>query len=162
MKKLLFIIICGLCYVITACSNAEDLSKTSTRIFFVDAQLNRLIAYDRDIAEGDAETMTKSALDVLVTGEDDNDKIRRLIPNDKGALNVNVSGDIAYVDISMRIKDNMPNSRDIEKLFIYQLVNTLTSVKGIRFVKFTIDGAVQKEFMGFYDMREVYKYNYPE
>ena len=53
-------------------------------------------------------------------------------------------------------------NRDIEKLFIYQIVNTLTSIKGIRFVKFTIDGVIHKDFIGFYDMRDTYKFTYPE
>ena len=70
---------------------------------------------------------------------------------------------IVYLrDILSEIKDEITVSRDIEKLFIYQVVNTLTSIKGIRFVKFTIDGEIHKNFLGFYDMRDVYSYTYPE
>ena len=64
--------------------------------------------------------------------------------------------------LSSNITETLPYSRDIEKLFIYQIVDTLTGIKGIRFVKFTVDGVVKKDFMGYYDMRETYKFVYPE
>ncbi len=160
MKRVWLIILC-LCFV-TSCSEHVTQEVTTEKIYFVDSQLNRLIPYERDIAGGTPEAMAKSAIKRLIEGEDNNKNIRRLIPDISGCIGVSVKDGIAVVDISPEIKAEMPCSRDIEKLFIYQLVNTLTDIKGIRFVKFTVGGITQKEFMGFYDMREVYRYKYPE
>lgn len=157
-----FAAICGVLLIMAACSDNEKLPKTSSKIYFVDAQLNRLVVYERDITGDNAEKMAKSAVEVLKTGEDGNKNIRRLIPKDDRCIAVKVRDSIAYINVSSNVKNDLSISRDIEKLFIYQLVNTLTEIKGIRFVKFTIDGKNQKDFMGFYDMREVYKYKYPE
>ncbi len=164
MRRLvfLFIIICGITSFAVACRTSGDVPKTQTQVYFVDARLMRLLPYTAEIIDADTEHMAKAALEVLINGRDDNNNIRRLIPADKDCLSVSVKDNIAYVDIDSKIKKTLNFNRDIEKLFVYQIVNTLTSVKGIRFVKFTVDGAVHKDFLGFYDMREAYKFTYPE
>ena len=51
-------------------------------------------------------------------------------------------------------------NRDLEYLFVYQIVNSLTSIEGIDAVNFKIDGKIQKKFKGFVDMREVFVPDY--
>lgn len=164
MKKFLFfgIIVAGVVLFAVACSGRNDVPQTDARLYFVDARLNRLLPYSDTVTDGSSEDMARDAVKKLIEGRDDNDGIRRIIPNIKDCISVRVSDNIAYVDISSEIKSEILYSRDIEKLFIYQIVNTVTSIKGIRFVKFTVDGAVHKDFIGFYDMREAYKFTYPE
>lgn len=164
MRKVLFfmIVLGGAVFFAVACSNSGDVPQRDTELYFADARLNRLLPYTGDVIDAGNEDMAQNALDLLVAGRDDNENIRRIIPKIKDCLKVSVKDNIAYVDISSEVKKEMHYSRDIEKLFIYQIVNTLTSIKGIRFVKFTVDGAVCKDFLGFYDMREIYKFTYPE
>ena len=164
MRKFLFfiIILTGLGLFIVSCSQKQELPTTDTELYFVDARLNRLLPYTDTIVGADSQTMAQDALDKLVAGRDENKNIRRIIPNIDGCLNVRVKDNVAYVDVASAIRKEMHYSRDIEKLFIYQIVNTITSIKGIRFVRFTIDGAIHKDFLGFYDMRDIYKYTYPE
>ena len=66
----------------------------------------------------------------------------------------------AYVDISSDIAGNAEKNPENERLIIYQIVNSMTSVDGVEQVLFTIDGKVEKKFMGFLDMREIFTPNY--
>lgn len=164
MRNFIFftIIITGITLFGVACARSGDVPKTETEIYYVDARMNRLLPYTDTVIDADAEDMAQNALDKLIAGRDDNENIRRIIPNIKGCLAVRVKDNVAYVDISSEMKSEMHYSRDIEKLMIYQIVNTLTSIKGVRFVRFTIDGSIHKDFLGFYDMRDIYKFTYPE
>lgn len=164
MRKLVFFIIifAGAALFAVACSRSEDVPMADTELYFVDARLNRLLPYTESIIDAEPEDMAQDALNKLVTGRDGSDSVRRIIPDIEDSLSVRVKDNVAYVDISSDIKKEMHYSRDIERLFVYQIVNTLTSIKGIRFVRFTIDGAIHKDFLGFYDMRDVYKFTYPE
>ncbi|MBR0366207.1 MAG: GerMN domain-containing protein [Clostridia bacterium] len=164
MKKVVFvfIFICfGIC-IAAACSRSDKLPQTPAKLFFVDAELNRLLPYEDELPSADAEYMARAALLKLAAGRPENDKIRQLVPTDKRSMRVSVKDNIAYVDLSSKIADRIPDSRDVERLFIYQIVDTLTSIKGIRYVRFTIDGEIHKDFLGYYDMRETYKYVFPE
>lgn len=164
MRKFLFfsIILTAIVLFVVSCTQNDDVPRVGTEIYFVDARLNRLLPYTDDVIDGDCEDMARDALKKLISGRDSNDNIRRIIPDVKNCLGVRVKENVAYVDIASSIKREMHYNRDIEKLFVYQIVNTLTSIKGIRFVRFTIDGDIHKEFLGFYDMRDIYKYTYPE
>ena len=104
--------------------------------------------------------MAQRVADELVKGRDDNPKIRRLIPDVRGALKVKVVNDCAYVDINGEVKKKHPEGRDLELLTVYQIVNSLTELDGIRTVRFTVDGEVTRDFMGFIDMRETFVPDY--
>ena len=164
MKKVVFVFIfvCfGIC-VAAACSRSDKLPQVPAKLFFVDAELNRLLPYEDELPSADAEYMARVALSKLAEGHPENDKIRQIIPTDKRSMSVSVKDNVAYVDLSSRIRELIPDSRDIERLFIYQIVDTLTSIKGIRYVRFTIDDEIHKDLLGYYDMRETYKYVFPE
>lgn len=164
MRSFVFwlVMLSGIIVFGAACSKNDDLPTVQGKIYLVDTRLCRLLPYDTDIIDASAEDMARDALSNLIEGRDDNGNIRRIIPKMKDCLTVRVDNGVAYVDIDSKIKKNILCSRDIEKLFIYQIVNTITSVKGIRFVRFTVDGEIHKDFLGFYDMRDTYKFTYPE
>lgn len=164
MKRLVFcfIIISAVISFAVACSRSDGGPKTEAKIFYVDAEITRLLPYDTEISDTDIQHQAEAVIAELIAGRDDNDKIRRLIPNRKDCVTVRTDGNIAYVDLDSAIAEGLPKSRDIEKLVIYQIVNSLTDIRGIRFVRFTVDGEIRKDFMGYYDMRETYKYVYPE
>ncbi|MGN1115402.1 MAG: GerMN domain-containing protein [Candidatus Ornithomonoglobus sp.] len=164
MKKIIFalIMVTGITCFVIACSRREQVPTVKTEIYFVDSEMNRLLPYSEDIIDADAEHQVSAVVDKLIAGHDDNAKIRRLLPDKRGYISAKVNDNIVYVDLSSEIADELPCSRDIEKLVIYQIVDSVTRVKGIRFVRFTIDGEIKQDFMGFYDMRNTYKYVYPE
>ena len=164
MKRFIFfaIMIAGVIAFVVSCKERETVLKTPINVYYVDSELNRLLPFEREIVVADSEHMAQSAIELLSEGWDENEKIRRLIPEKEKGISVRVKDDIAYVDISSSVNGNLPSSRDIEKLMIYQITNTLTEVKGIRYVKFTVDGEIRKKFMGYLDMRQTYKHKYPE
>ncbi len=155
-----FIMLCGVAASVLACSGHADRPVTRVKLYFADSELSRLLPYDDEIPEGNPESMAQAAMDKLTYGRDDNNKIRRLLPQKR--INVHIENGTAYVDLAPQIADKLPKSRDIERLVIYQIVDTLTGIKGISYVKFTVGGVVRKDFMGYFDMRETYKYRYPE
>ncbi len=164
MKKIIFalIMVTGITCFVIACSRRDEVPTVETSIYFVDSEMNRLLSYSENIIDADKEHQVSAVVDRLIAGHDDNDKIRRLLPEDRSCISTRVSGNIVYVDLSSEIADGLPCSRDIEKLVIYQIVDSVTRIKGIRFVKFTVDGEEKQDFMGFFDMRNTYKYTYPE
>ena len=122
----------------------------------------RLLPYECEIIDATAQDMANAVIEKIIEGRDDDYDIRRVIPKMDKILTVFVRDTVAYVNISSRIKEEMKHREEDEKLFIYQIVNSLTSLKGIRFVRFTLDGAIHKDFLGFYDMRDTFKFSYPE
>ena len=128
---------------------------TETNIYVVDSELMRLLPIETEIIDGAPDFKAGQALRVLINGYDNNRKIRRLIPDDSRSLTLKVRNGCANIDIHTKRLSGI-NSRDIERLFIYQLVNTLTSIDGIDTVRFTIDGEQKKRFAGYMDMREIF------
>lgn len=164
MKKFIFALIAaaGAACCAAACARRDEVPLTQTRVYYADATMMRLLPYTEEIIDADTEHMAQAVADKLIECRNGSDNVRRLLPNKKECLSVSVKADVAYVDISSEAADELPKSRDTEKLVIYQIVNSLTELKGVRFVKFTVDGKENRSFMGFYDMRETYKYTYPE
>lgn len=164
MRKIIFLFIMAAGVVCFAISGAkpEQLPETEITVYYVDSELNRLLPHKERVTDADTEHLASAAINLILDGRDGNAKIRRLIPNNDDYISVSVADNTAFVDIKSDMAADIPEGRDIEKLVIYQLVDTLTSLKGIRFVRFTVDGENKKDFMGYYDMRETYKFNYPE
>ena len=129
------------------------------QIFFVDRKLHRLISHDFP-EDGNPDTLCKKLVNNIISGRDENREILRLIPNEKGIISVKVKNDSAYVDLSETLISKISKNPENERLVVYQLVNSLTSVDGINYVTFTIDGKSRKDFLGFLDMREIFTPNY--
>lgn len=137
-------------------SRSVKTDSADVKLYFVDSQMMRLIPVITQIPKTTPERMAQHVLDSLMEGHDDNPKIRRLIPYKKHGLTVKLDNQTAYVDIDSYIVQNHPDGRDIEMLTVYSIVNSLTEIDGIVNVRFTIDGEIQKDFMGYLDMRETF------
>ena len=133
--------------------------KTTPQIFFVDKKLHRLVSLDFP-QNGDKEYLCRKLVDALLFGKDENREILRLLPKEKGAISVTVKDDFARVNLSEKLIPKISKNPENERLVIYQIVNSLTTVDGISFVTFTIDGKSRKDFLGFLDMREIFTPNY--
>lgn len=131
----------------------------SCKIYFVDKKLHRLIPTEFECAK----TPEKSAQKVIgqiICGWDKNPEILRIFPNDNSLISVSVSKNTATVNLSGKLSDYIIKNKEEETLAVYQLVNSLTSIDGIDYVQFTIDGERKKKFVGFLDMREIFKPDY--
>ncbi len=124
-------------------------------IYFVDRRLHRLIPLPFSTFRTPEKT-AKEMVSAIIDGKDSNPEILRLIPDNKDAITVQVSESTAYVNLLGELASQMNKNAETEKLFIYQIVNSLTSAEGIDYVQFTIDNETKKEFLGFLDMREIF------
>ena len=130
--------------------------KLNAEIYYVDSSMQRLIPVDMDIG---CTTQTKAAQKVinkLIEGEDYNRRILRLLPKDKKCMSVKVKENTAYVNLTERFTENIPENKNQEILMLYSIVNSLTSIDGIDTVKFLFDGEERKTYIGGIDMREVF------
>lgn len=163
MKKTLLAAVLILITVIIIQNNGQSVTPVSTesipQIFFIDRRLHRLISIDYP-ETGSSDKICRKIAKEIIKGKDNNEEILRLIPNKSGVISVYVEKNKAYVDISSDIAGNAEKNPENERLIIYQIVNSMTSVDGVEQVLFTIDGKVEKKFMGFLDMREIFTPNY--
>ena len=162
MKKrvfLFFVLLAAAVYSIFAAH--RDLPEmTVIDEYVVDSELMHLLPLRVSVMKGDASVMAEQALRLISAGHDTNRKIRRLAPENGRSMSVSVSGSVASVDLRSAYFANRFSNRDTERLFVYQVVNTLTSIDGIDRVSFTIDSEKQKRLAGFVDMREVFVPDY--
>ncbi len=140
--------------------NGGDREYVTAQIYVVDASLICLISLDCDLVENDTSVMASEMLTKLIDGFDDNRKIRRIMPEKRQAMSVKVEGRTAFVNLRTKYFEQLPQNKEFEQLFIYQTVNSLTSIDGIDYVRFTVDGEVRKKFAGFFDMREIFSPDY--
>ena len=131
-------------------------NKDKVFLYFVDRQIMKLIPVEHHISHGSTSKCAQQVVNELIAGRDYNDNIRRILPNNKNALKVKVEKGVATVNINTEYLSEIEDGRFIEELFVYQIVNSLSSVNGINRVKFLIDGKIQKSLFGSLDMREAY------
>ena len=151
-----FALILAVGFGIAALSHGTSVQTEEVKLYFVDAQMLRLIPVKTSIPQMSAEKMAKRVISELIEGRDDNPKIRRLIPDEKGCMTVKVKDRIAYVHIKKEMLESVPDGRDLEVLTVYSIVNSLTGLQGIVNVRFTIEGEKQRDFKGYIDMRETF------
>lgn len=127
--------------------------KTPIRLYFANEDNTKLkleIRYiDTSEAKKSISYLASIIIDELIKGPSDETMFTRTVPVE-AKLNspVSISGKVATVDMSKEFKTKHPGGKDAERMTIYSIVNSLTELKEIEKVKFTIDGKVQKEFMG--------------
>ncbi len=161
MKRLiLFFVFLAVALLGIITGNGEDKNCVTAQIYVVDVSMMRLISLDCELVENTPSVMASEMVSKIINGFDKNKKIRRIIPDDRRCIRVNVEGRTAFVDIRTKYFKPLPQSRELEKLLVYQLVNSLTSIDGIEYVQFTVDGDTKKEFAGFVDMREIFVSDY--
>lgn len=156
IRHFIFLLILTIGFGTVLVSQHIHTETAEVKIYYVDAQMLRLIPVKTQIPKMSVQKMAQRIVDELVEGRDDNPKIRRVIPNVKHGIKVKVLDGIAYVDIKRELADKHPDGRDLELLTIYSIVNSLTGLDGVMNVRFTIDGERQKDFKGYIDMRETF------
>lgn len=156
IKHIAFAVILAAAFGIVILARGVRAQTEEIKLYFVDAEMMRLIPVSAVIPKSNTQKMAQYVVDELIEGRDDNPKIRRIIPKEKRCMTVKVKDKIAYVDIKKEMIDAYPDGRDLEMLTIYSVVNSLTGIDGIVNVRFTIDGKAQKEFKGYLDMRETF------
>lgn len=162
MKKIIFILFVLLVGLIVGENYTPDakIEKMTAKIYYIDQSMQRLIPVEFTKNKTSKQEFAKSVVEKLVEGNDKNKKIMRIIPKNKSSIKVNVIKNTAYVDLKKEFTDNLSDNRNHNILAVYQIVNSLTSIDGIDYVKFTFDGEVKKGFISKFDMREAFSSDY--
>ena len=156
IRHIAFAVILAAALVIVMIAHGAKPQTQEVKLYFVDAEMMRLIPVSTTIPKTNTRKMAQYVVDELIEGRDDNPKIRRIIPKEKRCMSVKVKDKIAYVDIKRSMVEGQPDGRDLEILTVYSIVNSLTGLDDIVNVRFTIDGKIQKDFKGYLDMRETF------
>ncbi len=127
--------------------------KTPIRLYFANEDNTKLKMEIRYIESAEAKKSTSHLASIiineLIKGPSDESSFKRTIPAEaKLRTPVSISKNVATVDMSKEFKTKHPGGKDAEKMTIYSIVNSLTELKEIENVKFTIAGKEQKDYMG--------------
>lgn len=157
MKKTIFsILIIGLVVVLCGSILKRDIKNTNAQIYYIDHSMLRLIPIDVNLGKVTRERAAKIMAEKLIDGKKENSKILRLIPDEKGCIDVEVKDSTAIVNLKKTLAKNKPENRTHGLLLVYSIVNSLTSIEGIDTVKFLVDGKEEKNYIAGLDMREVF------
>ena len=134
--------------------------KMTASIYYIDKSMQRLIPVEITVKNTSKEALAQNVVKKLIEGNDKNKKIMRIIPKKKSSIKVNVIKNTAYVDLKKEFTDSLSDNRNHNILAVYQIVNSLSSIDGIDYVKFTFDGEVEKGFISKFDMRDAFLPDY--
>lgn len=122
------------------CSKDEDdstQSKGGTGVYYTNKSYTKLVKKDQKIdVDMNSQLGAEELLDQMVKVEKSSE-YKSAIPDNIVVSNVTVSNNIAYVDFSVGYKKIEPNEDVICKAAI---VYTLTQLKGVGYVEFTVSG----------------------
>ncbi len=129
------------------------MDKVPVTLYFAtkdDKQLVKVIRYV-PMAEIDQDTGKLASLLVkeLIKGPGKDTKLKPTIPEGTALRSpVVVKDGVAIVDFTKEFVDKHPGGKDAEQMTIFSIVNTLTELKDIEKVKFTVEGQTRSEFKG--------------
>lgn len=149
--RILRFIPCFLASLVLFCGCGEQMT---VKVYYADAQLVGLVPVSYDVECRDTEAAARFIADKLVEGMDTNPSVMRLIPKENGCMRVKLDGDKAYVDFSRSSWEALPKDRDRERLMVYQIVNSLSSLEGINKVQFSVEGELKTNPAGHIDLRD--------
>lgn len=127
--------------------------KVPVSLYFSDKDNKLLVKVIRYIPMVEVDQDTGKLASVLVKelikGPGKDTGLNATIPKDTGLRSpVEVKDGIAIVDFTKEFVDNHPGGKDAEQMTIFSVVNTLTELKDVEKVKFTVDGQTRSEFKG--------------
>lgn len=135
--------------------------KTLIKLYFIDEQGNKLAPETRYIDNTEASKgnayLATVILKELIKGPSKESQLKASIPEGtKVHSDVTIKDGVATVDLSKEFISKHPGGKKNEQLTLYSIVNTLTEIKEIKTVQFKIEGKVQKEFKGNYQIDVAY------
>jgi hypothetical protein len=135
-------------------------NKTAIKLYFINSE-NKLSAETRYIDKSESakgnDYLATVTMKELIKGPEKGSLLQSTIP--KGTTlhsNVTIKDGIATVDLSKEFVSKHIGGKKNEQLTLYSIVNTLTEIKDVKSVQFKINGKVQKEFKGSYEINMAY------
>jgi len=127
--------------------------KVPIHLYFANQENTKLKLEIRYIPVSDAKksvnSLATTIVKELIKGPSAQSGLKPTIPTGTVLRSpVSIKSGIATVDFTKEFVTNHPGGKVAEQLTIYSVVNSLTELKEIQKVKFTINGKTQKEFKG--------------
>lgn len=131
---------------------AKISGKTPVKLYFSNEDNTKLLAEIRyvklDEKNNNSVNLASEILKQLIKGPGEGTGLKATIPGGTKVNSLKIEGKVANVDLSKEFVENHPGGKEAERMTIYSIVNSLTQVKDIEKVQFTIDGAKRDRFKG--------------
>ncbi len=149
MKKILAILLI-IIFVLSGCRMEEKkndiddakLADVEIVLYFGDSQAlhvvpeKRVVSINQDISK---EEYLKLIVEELIKGPE-NDELYPTIPSDTKVLNVELEGDLVYLDLSKEIQTKHWGGAAGENMTLLSLANTVTEIEGVKRVIPSVEG----------------------
>lgn len=125
--------------------------KVPLKLYFGEKDGNKLIAEIRHVPKSEIKVNTyTTVVRELLKGPSSTATMKAVIPEGTQLVNsINVEKGIATVDLSKEFTDKFSKEKDIQSLTVFSIVNSLTEIKEIDKVKFTVGGKAIREVNSF-------------
>ena len=138
---------------LTEITPVEEMTEAQERqtiisLYYTNIETNTLIPEARVIDVKDLLENPYKALVENLMVESRNEKLKSSLPVGTKVNNAVLNGDTIELDLSKEFIENQEKDEEKIKLAIYSIVNTLTELNEVNFVKITIDGEENKSFEG--------------
>jgi len=135
-------------YTPPAETSDQQLRMTVVKLYFIDVNTGELVAEQRQIDSKDlVQNPYSDLVNLLIAGPTDAD-MAKLIPENTVLNTATLNGNTVYLDFSSDFTKDQNLGAQQEMMIINSIVNTLTELKEVGSVVFTIDGG---EGLGFPD-----------
>lgn len=127
--------------------------KVPIHLYFTNEDNSKLKLEVRYIPVSEAKksvnTLASTIVKELIKGPATESGLKNTIPAGTQLKSpVAINAGVATVDLTKDFIDKHPGGKAAEQMTIYSIVNSLTELKEVQKVKFTINGKVQKEYKG--------------
>ena len=139
--------------IITEITPGEEMTEIQERqtiisLYYINIETNTLVPEARVIDVKDLlENPYKTLLENLML-ESKNERLKSSIPEGTKINNAILNGDTVELDLSKEFVENLEKNEDKINLSIYSIVNTLTELNEVNYVKISIDGNSNYTFEG--------------
>lgn len=124
----------------------EQLRNTIISLYFINKESGEINPEARTININDLiDNPYKYLLEQLIEGPK-NEKLEKAIPENTVLNNVELKGDILYIDLSHDFIDNAKEGKENENKILETIVKTVTELNEVNSVKILIDGEENKCF----------------
>ncbi len=124
----------------------EQERETMISLYFVNPETNTLVPEARKLdAKELIENPYKKLIELLIEGSK-NEKLISNIPEGTKINNAVFKNGTVELDLSKEFIDNQKEEKEQAELSIYAIVNTLTELNEVNFVKILIDGEENKKY----------------
>ncbi len=129
-------------------------------VYHIDRRLFRLVPIEYIPHSEKRSEIAREIISEILTKGSENSEILPLLSSATEGISVRLKNDTAFIDIKPCLLEFSAKNAETERLIIYQLVNSLTTIEGVTKVEFSLCGKKEKSFLGFLDMRDIFTPEY--